>query len=56
MNLTPPTRNVFWLSVVAVGLGVLGVFVEIPFVSDNPYWFMVGGYGLLVLGNMMKGL
>ena len=56
MNLSAPTTRVFWLSVVVIGLGTLGVFTEIPFVSDNPYWFMVGGYGLLFLGNVMKGL
>jgi len=55
MDLTAPTRRAFWLSVVVIGLGVLGVFIEIPFVSDNPYWFMVGGYGILFLGNVLKG-
>lgn len=56
MNLSPPTQKVFLLSVVIVGLGVLGVFVEIPLASDNPYWFMTGGYGVLFLGNLLKGI
>lgn len=55
MKLTTPSRNVFWLSVIVIGLGVLGVFVEIPFISDNPYWFMVGGYGILFLGVLLEG-
>lgn len=56
MNLSAPTTRVFWLSVAVIGLGVLGVYTPVPFVSDNPYWFMGAGYGLLFLGNVMKGL
>lgn len=55
MRLTPPTRNVFWISVVLAALGLVGSFISIPFVSANAFWFVVVGYVLLFLGNTMKG-
>lgn len=55
MRLTPPTKNVFWISVVLAVLGLLGAFASIPFVSANAFWFVVVGYVLLFLGNTMKG-
>ena len=54
MKLTPPTKNTLYLSVFIIGLGMLGVFVPIPFVSDNPYWFMGAGYGVLFLGVVLE--
>ena len=55
MRLTPPTKNVFWLSVILAALGLIAVFVSIPFVSANAFWFVLVGYVLLFLGNTMKG-
>lgn len=55
MKLTPPTKNVFWISVVLAVLGVLGRYANVPFVSDYYFYFMFVAYIVLVLGNTMKG-
>lgn len=55
MNLTPPTKNVFYVSVVLAVLGILGSFISIPFVSVYAFWFLVVAYVVLFLGNTMKG-
>ena len=55
MRLTPPKKNVFWISTVLAALGLIGSFVSIPFVSENAFWFVVVGFVLLWLGNAVKG-
>ena len=55
MQITPPTKIVFWISVVLAVLGILATFITIPFVSGFAFWFVVGGYVLLFLGNTLKG-
>jgi uncharacterized protein (DUF983 family) len=35
------------LSLVLVGFAVVGVFIEIPFVSENAFWVAVSAYVLL---------
>lgn len=55
MNLTPPTKNVFYVSVVLAVLGILGNFISIPFVSAYAFWILVVAYVVLFLGNTMKG-
>jgi hypothetical protein len=37
----------FVLSLVIVILAVLGVFIEIPLVSNYAFWFAIGAYILL---------
>ena len=37
----------FVLSLVLVILAVLGVFIEIPIVSDFAFWFAIGAYIML---------
>ena len=55
MNLTPPTKNVFYISVVLAVLGILGSIISIPFISAYAFWFLVVAYVVLFLGNTMKG-
>jgi hypothetical protein len=55
MKITPPTKNVFWVSVVLAALGLLGQYVNIPFVSDYNFYFVLVGYIVLFLGNTLKG-
>jgi len=55
MKLTPPTKNVFWISTALSVLGLVASFVSIPFVSANAFWFVVVGNVLLWLGNAMTG-
>ena len=56
MKLTPPTQNIFYISVVLAILGILGSFISIPFISAYAFWFLVVAYLVLFLGNTMKGL
>ena len=56
MKLTPPTQTVFYISVVLAVLGLLGQYVNVPFVSDYNFYFVVVGYIVLFLGNTMKGI
>ena len=53
MKLTPPTKNVFWISVVLAALGL--VFYFVPAVAGYAFWVVLVGYVLLALGNAMKG-
>ena len=55
MRLTPPTRNVFYISVALVVLAIIATFVDIPFVTANAFWVAVIGYALLAAGNALKG-
>lgn len=55
MRLSPPTKSVFWIATVFAVLGLLGSFVSIPFVSAYTFWFVVVGFVLLWLGNVLKG-
>lgn len=55
MKLTPPTKNVFWISVVLAVLGLIGRYSNIPFVSDYYFYFVLVGYVVLAAGNVLKG-
>jgi hypothetical protein len=55
MKLTPPTKNVFYISVALVVLGVIGRYLNVPFLSDFYFYFVLVGYIVLALGNALKG-
>ena len=55
MRLSAPKKIVFWISVILVLIGLLGVLVAIPFVSDYALWFVLVGYLLLAAGTVLKG-
>lgn len=55
MKLTPPTKNVFWISVVLAVLGLVGRYLSVPIVSDYYFYFVLVGYIVLALGNALKG-
>ncbi|MGA9539877.1 MAG: hypothetical protein WBQ77_02310 [Methyloceanibacter sp.] len=64
LRLTPPTKNVFYVSIVCVVvalvlylLGVLGV-IDGGFgsVSHFAFWSAMLGWGMLTLGVAMKGV
>jgi hypothetical protein len=38
---------VFVLSLVLAGLAVVGVFIDIPFVSNYAFWIVVAAYVML---------
>jgi len=56
MKLQKPKTNTFWISVILAALGFIGNLVSIPFVSAYAFWFVLVGFILLALGNLLKGL
>jgi hypothetical protein len=55
MRLTPPTKNVFWISVVIAVVGLVAKLGVIGFLAPYAFWLVVVAFVLLVLGNTMKG-
>ncbi|NIS80921.1 MAG: hypothetical protein GTO14_12080 [Anaerolineales bacterium] len=55
MNLSPPTKVVFYLSLLVVAVGIIAKLVTIPVLSGFAIWIVVAGYALLALGNVLKG-
>jgi hypothetical protein len=56
MKLNAP-RFIIWFIATAVGvLGIVSRFVPITFVSMNAFWFVAGGFALLVLATLFKHL
>jgi hypothetical protein len=56
MKLTPPTKVVFWISVVLGLLGLLGGIGVIGALAGYAFWLTFAGFALLVLGLLVKGL
>ena len=56
MTLHAPAMWVFILSLVLVVLAVVGVFVEIPYLSMYAFWVAVLAYVVLALGNFLTPL
>lgn len=55
MRLTPPTKNVFWISVVVAIVGLIAKFGFIAFLTPFAFWLILVAFVLLALGNAMKG-
>lgn len=55
MRLTPPTKNVFWISVVIAAVGLVAKFNLVAFLAPFAFWLLLIAFVLLVLGNTMKG-
>jgi len=55
MKLTPPTKNVFWISVVVAAVGFAAKFGVLAFLAPYAFWLVGVAFVLLVLGNTMKG-
>jgi hypothetical protein len=56
MKFTPPTKLVFWITVVLTALGLIGSIVTIPFVSAYAFWFVLVAYVVLAVSLMVKGM
>ena len=56
MTLHAPAMWVFVLSLVLAVLAVVGVFVEIPYLSMYAFWVAVLAYVVLALGNFLAPL
>jgi len=55
MKMNPPTKLVFWISVVLAVLGLLAL-IAIPFVSTYAFWFVLLGYVVLAVSLFVKGM
>jgi membrane protein YdbS with pleckstrin-like domain len=56
MKLTPPKQFTFWLSAILFLIGLIGYVFNVDLMSVNPFWLVVAGYAVLVLGNILSGL
>jgi len=57
MNLSAPTKNIFLISVVLAILAVVGVYVTtIPWVTGHAFITLLIAYGVLLAGNLLKGI
>jgi len=55
-NLGAPTQVAFLISLALVLLAIIGLFVNIPFISMYAFWVAVVGYGVLAVACLMKGM
>ena len=56
MRLNPPTKNVFYISVILVIVGLLAELgILLGALSGFAFWIVLVGYVLLALGNTLKG-
>jgi len=59
MRLNPPTVFVFLISLVLVTVAVLSHLniIPVPFkIPNQNFWLAVGGYIVLMIGNLVRGL
>ena len=56
MTLHAPAMWVFILSLVLIVLAVVGIFIEIPYLSMYAFWVAVLAYVVLALGNFLAPL
>jgi len=55
-NLGAPTQVAFLISLALVLLAIIGLFVNIPFISMYAFWVAIVGYGVLAVACLMKGM
>lgn len=55
MDLNPPKKIVFYISVVLAVLGFLGLVNVFTLGSISGAWLLVAAYVLLAAGNVLKG-
>lgn len=54
MELSEPKQITFWIAVVLVVIGlIIAFFTDI---AEFDFWFVLAGFILLALGNLLKGL
>ncbi len=57
MQLSAPTFVVWLIAVILGVLGIVGALLgTLPFISANAFWLVTGGFVLLTLGSMLKGI
>ena len=55
-KLSRPKVITFWIAVALVLVGILAALGTIPALAVHALWFVVAGFVLLALGNLLKNL
>ena len=55
MRLTPPTKNVFYVSVAVAVVALIAQFGVIGFLAPFAFWLALAAFVLLALGVALKG-
>ena len=56
MKLSAPKYVTWLIAVIAGVLGILGTFIDIPFVSSYTFFLVAAGFVLLALATFLKNL
>jgi len=56
MKLSAPKQVTWLIAVIAGVLGILGTFIDLPFVSDYTFFLVAAGFVLLALATFLKDL
>jgi hypothetical protein len=56
MKLTPPKTITFWIGVVLGLLGLLGGAGLVAALAGYAFWLAFGGFAVLALGLLVKGM
>ena len=56
MRLNAPKVLTFWIAVILAAIGFLAFLGILPIAGTTAFWFLVVGFVLLMLGNMVRGL
>ncbi|MFW5714199.1 MAG: hypothetical protein ACOCYU_05955 [Brevefilum sp.] len=56
MSFSAPTKIAWWIALILGVLGLLGRFMDIPFVSDNNFWFLFAGWLLFVIATLFNDI
>ncbi len=51
-----PNKSLWIIALIAGGLGTLAEFVAIDGVSNQNFWFLLVGFGLLAIGTSFKDI
>ena len=56
MKLSAPKQITWWIALIAGGLGIIGTFISIPFVSNYTFFLVAASFVLLILATYLKDL
>ena len=56
MSLSPPKTVVFVISIILAVLAILSVFMQLPTIGENRFWFLTAAYVILAIGNIFRGI
>ena len=55
-RLSPPKLVTYWIAVVLALIGVIAAVAPIASLAGYALWFVVAGFVLLALGNLLEGM